>query len=451
MRHRTLIVVAGGADTVLLPAAHAKLAPFIICAAALDSRTLFPQSFIQWTTMKLLHCSAMQCLNMLNHNRTAQSEYDVCTSCGSLAQCHHDQEEIEEITAPQNFGYSCPDLPSVDGHTYDLAGIFNPQLRSSSSTFPVNSASGSYDVISPQLSRIPLPARFHESSSSAYTSTDSSAQSTPDTCDIVSNLPIPPDSEVFNTYGERLTNAQLLSRYGFALDGNENDIITFEVDDLPGMHYDCPASTWEVGEVSGGRCGIVNATREVLHLWPCYLRWESSSLVYNTHALVPTAVHRTNAEGQGMNLPRRSYRNTSDSRSVPLSMCVNSDAKISHELWVYCALFSLAQQQFTLLNGKPSVSNGPTEEGKKHSTIALLVQLADRQLKLEAQLQRAEFEVEENDDGNDDENDYMLREDTDTQASDKVRFCSCVLLSVENLCLARLFSRARRDKTFCFL
>lgn len=49
---------------------------------------------------------------------------------------------------------------------------------------------------------------------------------------MVSNTDIPPHSEVFNTYGETLTNAQLLVQYGFILDVNENDHISWQYDNL---------------------------------------------------------------------------------------------------------------------------------------------------------------------------------------------------------------------------
>lgn len=46
---------------------------------------------------------------------------------------------------------------------------------------------------------------------------------------------VPPFTEIFNTYGERLTNAQLLMRYGFLLDGNEHDVLDWSVDEMCGL------------------------------------------------------------------------------------------------------------------------------------------------------------------------------------------------------------------------
>ncbi|KAI0661641.1 hypothetical protein C8Q70DRAFT_910421 [Cubamyces menziesii] len=49
-----------------------------------------------------------------------------------------------------------------------------------------------------------------------------------DTVDMVTVRPVPPHSEVFNTYGAALGNASLLARYGFALDAaNDTDVVTF--------------------------------------------------------------------------------------------------------------------------------------------------------------------------------------------------------------------------------
>lgn len=49
---------------------------------------------------------------------------------------------------------------------------------------------------------------------------------------MVSNAGIPPNSEIFNTYGETLTNAQLLNQYGFILDINENDRLQWSVKEI---------------------------------------------------------------------------------------------------------------------------------------------------------------------------------------------------------------------------
>ncbi|TFK26335.1 SET domain-containing protein [Coprinopsis marcescibilis] len=63
----------------------------------------------------------------------------------------------------------------------------------------------------------------------AETSEPGSGTSDPvnDCYEMVANTQIPAFSEVYNTYGEHLTNAQLLTRYGFILDANDNDKLSW--------------------------------------------------------------------------------------------------------------------------------------------------------------------------------------------------------------------------------
>lgn len=53
-----------------------------------------------------------------------------------------------------------------------------------------------------------------------------------DCYEMVTNTTIPPFSEVYNTYGETLSNAELLCQYGFVLEANENDALTWTVDEI---------------------------------------------------------------------------------------------------------------------------------------------------------------------------------------------------------------------------
>ncbi|BGP36196.1 hypothetical protein JCM10450v2_000094 [Rhodotorula kratochvilovae] len=49
-----------------------------------------------------------------------------------------------------------------------------------------------------------------------------------ETVDMVSEREIDPGEEVFNTYGSGLSNAHLVAAYGFLLEGNEHDVVSFE-------------------------------------------------------------------------------------------------------------------------------------------------------------------------------------------------------------------------------
>lgn len=51
------------------------------------------------------------------------------------------------------------------------------------------------------------------------------------TFEMVTNTLVPPTTEVFNTYGETLSNAELLLSYGFLLDQNDNDHLSWEITD----------------------------------------------------------------------------------------------------------------------------------------------------------------------------------------------------------------------------
>lgn len=53
-----------------------------------------------------------------------------------------------------------------------------------------------------------------------------------DTCEMVANSLIHPDTEVFNTYDSSAPNSKLLVHYGFMLEANSNDMIFFEIAEL---------------------------------------------------------------------------------------------------------------------------------------------------------------------------------------------------------------------------
>ena len=231
-----------------------------------------------------------------------------------------------------------------------------------------------------------------------------SESSSIDTCDMVSNLVIPPGEEVFNTYGEHLTNAQLLARYGFVLDGNENDVVTFGSDDLPSAKF---------GAGTPDSWGVIDTARQILEVWPRNGRWKESSLVYHadTSAVVHTSrpsVQRPPSEAHRHTDDREAYRHLNHNVFTPIRMCVNSDAKITHELWVCCALISLAHLHTVF----PTPEDEYSEYQGGEADVAALVRLADRQLYWEAQ---SEFGMEDDSDGDDDEGDYDLRERTSSK------------------------------------
>jgi len=56
----------------------------------------------------------------------------------------------------------------------------------------------------------------------------SSSRDEADTVDMVCERGVEPGDEVFNTYGGALSNAHLVAAYGFLLEGNEHDVVSFE-------------------------------------------------------------------------------------------------------------------------------------------------------------------------------------------------------------------------------
>lgn len=98
---------------------------------------------------------------------------------------------------------------------------------------------------------------FDECSHDDEDGSPSRSFSSENTCEIVSNAPIFAGEQVFNTYGENLTNAQLLVQYGFIIDGNENDCVSWEVEELP----------WEVSSEIGGQLGVDSDGKVSRDLW----------------------------------------------------------------------------------------------------------------------------------------------------------------------------------------
>jgi hypothetical protein len=127
--------------------------------------------------------------------------------------------------------------------------------------------------------------------------------------EMVSNAPILP-GEVFNTYGENMGNAQLLAHYGFILDGNEHDTITWSLKELDDIVGD--------GSASERAHRVARLWQQNIEEWQELLK--DSRLVYS---------HISQATGEAW---------TSGNADV---FRLNEDGKISAQLWLYCALLGL--------------------------------------------------------------------------------------------------------------
>ena len=173
---------------------------------------------------------------------------------------------------------------------------------------------------------------------------------------MVVNAAVAPDGEVFNTYGAKLTNAGLLVRYGFMLDTNDNDIVTWtieEVWDAAGAALtDFPPRRWN-DDAGYATC------MEILRDWGYYAGWGDSDLVTDTES------------GENRNL-----------------LYMTADGVLSHKLWLAIALAALRGQGMTIENLR---------------IRRLMARMAWIQIKMEQGQTRARNEGCDKDDDDDDE------------------------------------------------
>ena len=158
---------------------------------------------------------------------------------------------------------------------------------------------------------------------------------------MVSVTVIPPGVEVFNTYGETLTNAQLLTQYGFILEANENDVLVWDLEQVLDL---IPDNLITIHDVS-----------HVLRSWKrlCQEDWTPgfrSGILYLVDA----------------------------GESGDYSCALNGDGKISHPLWIIVALFSLGQENSAVL------------EETSEPLLSHLHSLLDAQCRVESHLETQE-------------------------------------------------------------
>ncbi|CAE6425935.1 unnamed protein product [Rhizoctonia solani] len=132
------------------------------------------------------------------------------------------------------------------------------------------------------------------------------------TCDMVMNAPVSTGDEIFNSYDTNLPNSTLLARYGFILEGNEHDYVSWDVTRLP-------------PSMQGWTCALLEDlsgtwTEELLN---------TSSLVYDHRNTPGTSAHTDSTlyvRGLTNRMPH--YR-------------INSDGLVTIDLWITAALCSV--------------------------------------------------------------------------------------------------------------
>ncbi|EPQ56414.1 hypothetical protein GLOTRDRAFT_138148 [Gloeophyllum trabeum ATCC 11539] len=234
-----------------------------------------------------------------------ESDFDVCVVCGALDECPHDSE------------------------TWDASP------RGSSS--------------SPMTSRLGLLSSEIAPSTSADCPSRYDADNT---CDMVSNIPVIADTEVFNTYGERLSNASLLVRYGFMIEGNEWDSVAWTLEDVSSSlsgFDECPLLQATMGDnVSSD---FIPSWSAILQRWEPRDTWTDSNLVFcsdflgvsemqDSHSSAGRKPLQSPAAGEGSSAGSRPHF-----EDLEKMLSLNEDGKISHQLWVFCALAVLNQRE----------------------------------------------------------------------------------------------------------
>lgn len=241
-----------------------------------------------------------------------KADHDVCVICGSLNECPHDG------SADENDDSSSSETPSGDMERFSSSKHHEPTFAD-------------------------------------------------DTCEMVSNAPIFADDEVFNTYGENLTNAELLMQYGFVLDGNENDCIRWDWDQL--FSAATLDDMLQVGTASSFRSSSLADSANLRQLfYQAVGLWHNvekmglveTSLIFNPRTA--TVGTRPSPQGSG-GLPERYERQ--GALNSPLVFCVNSDGKISRDLWLYCALLGYVQYNGDAADLHPEAFVGVLRETSK--------------------------------------------------------------------------------------
>lgn len=181
--------------------------------------------------------------------------------------------------------------------------------------------------------------------------------------EMVSNAPIMPNCEVFNTYGEHLGNAQLLTRYGFTINGNEHDQITWDLEELWGEDDNV-----KDGQGTSSRSGQFE---RITKLWMNIMQKGAHKL----EALL------SESELVYMNNPVEFW--TVGPGTIDSGMfCLNGDGKITHQMWIYCGLLELVER------------HDPHREIAEE-ILDILCEAADSQVKLENEMTRLMLMEEE--------------------------------------------------------
>jgi hypothetical protein len=228
--------------------------------------------------------------------------------------------------------------------------------------------------------------------------------------EMISNATISPHSEVFNTYGLALTNAQLLARYGFVLeDGNANDGVSWNMQQLRKFaltQYECDDALRTRGQATGRDGGAGWRVDGLMRLWQeligaeiddSHRLWADSDMVYNG-----TPRGGVDHEGNYASVERTMAADYDYGKRKVLRL--NGDAKMTHSLWLFCVLLHLEGVD-TVKKGygtgaralAPSAfgAEGRDRDERRElsNIVALLREVADLHVTCEREARKEEGEV----------------------------------------------------------
>lgn len=166
------------------------------------------------------------------------------------------------------------------------------------------------------------------------TGSTKSCSAADDTCDMVADLPIGGNEEVFNTYEDGLANAHLLCHYGFMLDGNENDLITWTMDELLQISGKDAAKRHREPVLLLSHWEFLTS-RLINH-------WSGSQMVYNPLSYAQRKSQGTDEHGSGIGIEVAGPSNSGLLNPASGCLNLNADGQVSLQLWVALFLIALA-------------------------------------------------------------------------------------------------------------
>jgi len=357
-----------------------------------------------------------------------ETNHDVCPVCGSWLECKHDRTaEDAEPTNDQDI--------SLSRRESSFRASLRPPLSHEKLSVKDQPIAATHDVVKD----IEVSTRIgpHSVANAAELNSDfrtccvEADDVEEDICDMVTNAPIEANEEIFNTYGETLSNAELLVRYGFILDENEHDVVAWKLDELVAFCNDLGPSSESSFSTSSGLAAASFSYRAITQSTSTQLSFRGkSSQSADSHnpgdlSILELILERPSAScghdwlsSQLVFDPLMSESESSVASSSSASalssgaskrFCINSEGQISVSLWLFCVLFEIERSGQRLGDGALYLlrTEGPENAEKSGISLSstsaplqkltdLVANIAELQRSLEQSLEQGDEEVDSN-------------------------------------------------------